>query len=115
MPQVQMVVRNLLEHDDRPEKLSFAKVQKALGLPQKAFNNMPRCRSYIEKHIESQTEYWAREVDWAIGKIMRNGDPITLSRIMKLTNMRVRDIASCCPYIRDVGTQQIVRNMLDLR
>ena len=115
MPQVTMVVRNLLEHDDRPEKVSFAKVQKALGLPQKAFNNMPRCRSYIEKHIESQAEYWAREVDWAIGKIMRNGDPITLSRIMKMTNMRVRDIASCCPYIRDVGVQQIVRNMLDLR
>ena len=115
LPQVKMVVKNILNHNDRPEKLSFAKVSKALGLPSKYFDKLPRCKSYIEKHIESQGEFWARELEWSVAKLILRGDSITLSRIMKMTNMRIRDIGVSSQYIKDGNTKRIICDMLDMR
>ena len=45
--QVKRVVKQILRPDVRPERVSFAKVQKTLDLPQKIFNKLPKCRAYI--------------------------------------------------------------------
>lgn len=112
LPQVQKVVKKILGHSGRPERVSFAKVQKTLGLAQKQFNKLPKCKAYIEKYIESQPEYWAREVEWAIAELIRDDKPLNPSRIMKKTNMRIRDIECCCPYIKNANIQSLVSNML---
>lgn len=112
LPQVKSVIQQILGHPGRPEKVSFAKVQKALGLPQKQISKLPKCKAYIEKHIEPQPVYWAREVEWAIAELRQEGKPLTTSQIMKKTNMRVRDIQYCCPYIKKADYQLLVGNML---
>ena len=110
--QVKRVVKQILRPDVRPERVSFAKVQKSLDLPQKIFNKLPKCRAYIEKHIESQPEYWAREIEWAVAELRQEDQPLNTSRIMKKTNMRIRDIECCCPYIQNPEVKSLVSNML---
>ena len=112
LPQVKRVVKQILRPDVRPERVSFAKVQKTLDLPQKIFNKLPKCRAYIEKHIESQPEYWAREIEWAVAELRQEDQPLNTSRIMKKTNMRIRDIECCCPYIQNPEVKSLVSNML---
>lgn len=112
LPQVKRIARQILNKDGRPEKLSFAKVEKALGLPQKQIYKLPKCNSYIKKHIESQPEFWARQVEWAVNELMRENKPLNTSRIMKLTNMRLRDIEVSVSYIKNPEVQTIVREML---
>ena len=112
LPQVKRVVKQILRPDVRPERVSFAKVQKTLELPQKIFNKLPKCRAYIEKHIESQPEYWAREIEWAVAELIQEDQPLNTSRIMKKTNMRIRDIECCCPYIKNPEVKTLVSNML---
>ena len=112
LPQVKRVVKQILRPDVRPERVSFAKVQKSLDLPQKIFNKLPKCRAYIEKHIESQPEYWAREIEWAVAELIQEDQPLNTSRIMKKTNMRIRDIECCCPYVKNPEVKTLVSNML---
>jgi hypothetical protein len=52
LPQVKTIVGQMLSRDGRPQKLSFTKIQKSLNLPQKQINKLPRCKAYIEKHLE---------------------------------------------------------------
>ena len=115
LPKVKKIVKQILRFDGRPERVSFAKVQKTLGLAQKQFNKLPKCKAYIEKHIESQPEYWAREVEWAVSVLQEEEKAINCSRIMKKTNMRIRDIELCCSHIKNQEIQQIISALLDER
>ena len=112
LPQVKRIVRQILNNKGRPEKVSFAKVQKALGLPQKQIHKLPKCKTYIQKNIESQPEYWAREIEWAINELIKENKPLNTSRIMKLTNMRLRDIEISVSYIKNQEIQALVRELL---
>ena len=115
LPQVKRVVRRILNNKGRPEKVSFAKVQKMLGIPQKQINKLPKCKTYIQKNIESQTEYWAREIEWAVNELIQENKPLNASRIMKLTNMRLRDIEVSVSYIKSPEIQTLIRELLYYR
>ena len=112
LPQVKRVVGRILNNKGRPEKVSFAIVQKALGLPQKQINKLPKCKTYIQKNIESQPEYWAREIEWAVNELIKDNKPLCTSRIMKLTNMRLRDIEVSVSYIQNQEIQELARELL---
>ena len=111
LPQVKAVVKRILSDAGRPEKLSFAKVQKIMGLPPKQLNKLPRCKAYIERHMESQAQFWAREVEWAVGELQRQNKSITLSKIMKLTNMRKKDVWECVAYMRDANAAEMLHSL----
>lgn len=59
------------------------------------------CVQEIKKYQESQEEYWAREVVWAVDTIRRNGVTLSRTRIEKLTNMRKKDFIACMPYLQN--------------
>lgn len=101
LPEVKRVVKRILSCKGRPEKLSFSKVEKIMKLPQKQIYKLPKCKSYIEKRIESQPRFLAREVEWAFSELVKSETPISLSKIMKLTNMRKTDIECCVPYVKN--------------
>ena len=115
LPQVKRTIRQFLNNKGRPEKVSFAKVQKALGLPQKQIYKLPKCKTYIQKNIESQPEYWAREIEWAVNELIQGNKPLNTSRIMKLTNMRLRDIEVSVSYIKNEEIQALVCELLSYR
>ena len=113
LPQVKTIVGQMLSNEGKPQKLSFAKVQKALNLPQKQLNKLPRCKAYIEAHLESQDEFWAREVEWAISVLKQESRPVSRSRIIKMTNMRPNDLEYCCPHIKNKEIQTLVQSLLN--
>lgn len=92
LPKVKAVVDRIINKDGKPERVSVTKIQRLLKLPQKQFNKLPKCKAYIEKHVELQEQFWGRKVEWAINTIKEGEGVITLSKIMKLTNIRKNDI-----------------------
>lgn len=112
LPQVKDIVEEIVNKQGRPEKLSFAKVTKALNLPQKQINKLPQCKAYIEQYIETQPQFWARQVEWAYKEMQNNDNPINLTRIIKLTNMRLKDIKCCSSYIKNEKVKLIIDELL---
>lgn len=112
LPHVKRIVNDILHHPGRPEKLSFAKVQKKLKIPQKQIFRLPKCKEFIEQHIESQPEYWAREVTWAIDTLKKENRQINCRQIINLTNMRMQDIECCCPHITNPKIQSLINSLL---
>lgn len=113
MPEVKLLVDGIMNGAGRPRKLSFAMIERTLNLPQKQIYKLPRCAEYIEQHLESQGEYWAREVGWAIAEIKKEALPLNCRRILKLTNMRRNDLAFCSAYIKDAKPKEELRILLD--
>ena len=68
---------------------------------------------HIEKHLESQSEFWAREVEWAVSVLTQENRPISRSRIMKMTNMRPNDLECCCPHIKNLEIKELVQSLLN--
>ena len=112
LPKVKKYVKQLYSKEGRPEKLSFRKVEKALSLPPKRFTYLPRCKKYIEQHLESQNEFWAREVEWAVKELQYKNEPINWKHIHIRTCMRFCNLQSCYPYIKDSVIKQIVGNII---
>ncbi len=112
LSQVKDIVEEIVNKQGRPAKLSFAKVTKALNLPQKQINKLPRCKAYIEQYLETQPQFWAREVEWAYEELLRNDNPVNITRIMKLTNMRLKDIKYCSHYIKNEKVKMTIYELL---
>lgn len=112
LPKVKGFVKDLYSKDCRPEKLSFRKVEKALSLPPKRFNYLPRCKKYIEQHWESQTEFWAREVEWAVKDLQHKNEPINWKHIHIRTCMRFCNLQACYPYIQDDEIKEVVGGII---
>lgn len=94
------IVRLRGDGNIRPRKVTIFAVEKMLQLPSKRISTyLPKCRGTIEKAIESQEEYWARETVWAVEHIMREGQTLNWKQIRNLTNMRKKDFEKCMPYL----------------
>ena len=92
LPKVKAVVDEIVGKEGKPERVSPTKIQRLMGLPQKQFNKLPLCKEYIESKAETQDEYHKRKVEWAVKEIERRGGIVTVSKVMKLTNMRKGEI-----------------------
>lgn len=113
LPKVELYVNEILTKEGRPEKLSYKKVNNALDLPSKTIFKLPKCKNIIEKNLESQKEYWAREVVWAVNETRNNNENLNWKHIRKLTNIRPRDLVACLPYIEDVEIEKIIKEIIN--
>lgn len=102
LPKVKKIVDEMIGKDGKPERVYVTKIQRLMGLPQKQFNKLPKCRKHIESKAETQEEYWKRKVEWAVKEIENEGEIVTVSKVMKLTNMRKGEIERC--YIHNTFT-----------
>jgi len=108
------LVRNAivdLQKDDfaRPVRISVGMIERMLGLPKNGLRNYPLCRAEIMKYTESQEEYWARELIWAANTMMNAGRVVHMTGLMKLTNMRGRNILASLPYLDDTTTSAKIK------
>ena len=92
LPKVKLMVDEIVGKEGKPERVSPTKIQRLMGLPQKQFNKLPRCKAYIESHTETQEEFWKRKVDWAVREIEKEGGKVTVSKVMKRANMRKYEV-----------------------
>lgn len=60
---------------------------------------LPRCLAEIRQHEESQEQYWAREVVWAVRRIEDSGSILTWRKVRDLTNLRPQNFRICLPFV----------------
>ena len=89
LPRLQKVVINIYgDGDARPRKISISQVSKAMHVDSHRLKKMKRCMDFFNQYYESQEEYWARELVWAVKKTEHDGDNLSFSHIQDLTNLR---------------------------
>lgn len=89
LPSVEVTVKKIYgEGDERPRKVSLNAISKPLHVDIHKLKKMERCMAVINQYYESQEEYWAREIVWAVKMIEKNGDTLYNRRIRNLTNLR---------------------------
>ena len=99
----------------RPKKITTFAVEKILHLSSKKISlHLPKCFAEIQRHEESQEQYWAREVAWAARQIKDIGDILTWRKIRDLTNMRRGDFEACLVYISDYADGELNEQILHL-
>ena len=89
LPRLREVVINLYgEGDARPRKISISAISRILNVDSHRLKKMKRCMEFFDQYYESQEEYWARELVWAVKKSEHDGDSLSFSHIQDLTNLR---------------------------
>ena len=117
LPLVQDTIRRL-QGDGvvRPQRVTFFSVEKLLNLPSKRITMyLPLCKAEIERHKETQEQYWAREIIWAVNKVRSDNQPMNWKHIRTLTNMKKEDVIRCMPELQDITdseTIELVRSLL---
>ena len=102
LPKVKDTIKELFgDGIIRPKRITKSSGAGILGVHDKIFNNLPKCREEIEKYRESIEEYWAREVEWAVQKIQREGQTLTLTRVLEYINLRKKNFEACVPYLKE--------------
>lgn len=117
LPLVKDAIRQLQgDGTTRPKKVTVFAVEKLLHLPGKRISlYLPKCLAEIQRHQESQEQYWAREIVWAVRQVENTGATLTWCKVRDLTNMRRRDFETCLPYISDYTDFEFaerIRNLL---
>lgn len=115
-PEVQQAIQKIYgTGEERPRRVTVSAVCRELHLPDKRFDNLPKCKAEILKWQEPQKEYWAREVVWAYRELLQSGQPIRWKGIRSLTNLRNVDFQNCKPYLRqytDITTAAEIEALL---
>ena len=78
-----------------------------LKLPSRQIESLPKCKTEIQRYKETQEEFWARKVEWAVVTIYAEGHPLNWKHIRDLTNMRKENLLSCMPYLSSLTKQKM--------
>ena len=116
LPLVKEAIRQLQgDGTVRPKKVTDFAFYKILNLSNKKISlHLPKCYEEIQRNQESQEQYWAREVVWAVRQVIDCGDSLTWRKIRDLTNIRRRDFEACLPYISDYADTKLSDRILQL-
>lgn len=115
LPQLQKVVIKIYgDGDARPRKISISQVSKAMRVDSHRLKKMKRCMDFFNQYYESQEEYWARELVWAVKRTERDGDSLSFSHIQDLTNLRRDNMVDSLEALamRDKKVYDIISSIL---
>lgn len=112
LPRVKKIIKNIYGYGtQRPKKVTKYSVCRALNLPSKSFEHLPLCNEEILKYSESQEQYWAREVIWAVNKILLEDDNVNWKKIRCLTNIRKENFQQCQYHIKDEKIKRVLEGI----
>lgn len=113
LPKVEQTVDRLYgTGTERPKRIQVAMIQRYLNLPTKCFDKLPLCRSVILSKEETQEEYWAREIEWAVAEVERKNIPLCWRRIRELTNMKKEQFERSLTLIDDLQMRKKLELLL---
>ena len=98
-------IQDIQGKEGRPVKLSVNMIEKQLNLPSRYITHLPKCQKEIQKHLESQESYWAREVIWAVQEILSKGEKLQWVTIRRMTNMKRTALQSCMGEVKKKTNQ----------
>lgn len=116
LPLVKEAIQTLIgDSTTRPQRITVYKIERMFGLSSKKISlHLPRCRAEIEQYLETQEQFWAREIVWAAEQILKSGSTLTLRKIEHLINIRRNDIERCVPYLCKYGDAELVEQVVKL-
>ena len=106
LPKVQKAIETL-KCTEPPKRVTVYAIERILKLPSKQIQKLPKCRTEVLKHSETQIQFWARKIEWAVKKLVAENQPINLKHIRTLTNMRKENILSVMPYLDDETKEKV--------
>lgn len=106
LPKVKTAIQEL-QKSDKPKRITVYAIEKMLKLPSRQIESLPKCKNEILKYYETQEEFWARKVEWAVEKITEEGHPLNWKHIRDLTNMRKENLVSSFPYLSSQTKRKI--------
>ncbi len=116
LPMVREVIRELQGDIDRkPKRVTVFAVEKRLALPSKRISlYLPKCLREIKLHEETQEQVWAKQVVWAVKRLVMQGQPVTMKRIRILTNLRQAYIDASIPYLTQYADAPTLRQIEEI-
>lgn len=113
LPKVEKTVERLYGTGaERPRRIQVAMIQRYLNLPTKCFDKLPLCRQVILSKEETQEEYWAREIIWAVAEIEQQNIPLCWRRIRERTNMKKEQFVRSLTLIDDLQMREKLELLL---
>ena len=94
-----------LKSSEKPVRITVGGVARLIGLKSKQINKLIRCKEEIEKHCQSQEEFWAKKVVWAWSIISREGRSKSVKQVRVITNMSTDQIRRCMPDLGKINIQ----------
>ena len=100
LPKVKQLISEITAlGDNRPLKVSHGYIERALCLKEGQLSKLPQSKAYVQAHTISQSEHWALTIAWAVRKLRKEGIPIGITSIQRLTNIRRANIDKALPYL----------------
>ena len=115
LPKVQDIIRSInADKTKRPCRITIGTVERMLNLPKNGLRNCSKCRSEIQRFHETQEQYWAKEIVWAVQTILDTGQQLSRTRIRNLTEIRDSKIPDCLPHLSCYADDALVSEILKL-
>ena len=113
LPLVKDAIRQLQgDGTTRPKKITVFAVENMLNLPTKRISlYLPKCHAEIKMHEETQEQYWAREVVWAVTYLDKGGISLVWRRVRELTNLRRKDFDACLPFVSRYAEESVAERI----
>ena len=86
----------------RPCRVSVGRVERLLGLKERQLMHLTQCMNYMLSHIVTVEEHWMITLVWAVRELKRDGETVNRTGILRLTNLRVKNIMSALNYLDTV-------------
>ena len=112
LPRVKEVVDRIYSVEGKPDRVSITRVEREIGAPCKQFQKLPKCTQYIQEHLETNNEYRARKVEWAVKLFHKEGRYMSLNKIIRFLNFRKNDFYACVHLISDPEVNKIIDDLL---
>ena len=115
LPKVHDILRTInADKTKRPYRITIGTVERMLNLPKNGLRNCSKCRSEIQRFHETQEQYWAKEIVWAVQTILDTGQQLSRTRIRNLTEIRDSKIPDCLPHLSCYADDALVSEILKL-
>ena len=111
LPKVKEIVDRIYA-SEKPSRVSVTRVERELGAPSKQFQKLPKCMQYVQDHLETQNEYRARQVTWAVKLFLEEGQYISRNKINHFLTFRKNDLEACFSRISDPVVKKVVSDLL---
>lgn len=98
---------------ERPVRITKFLVATKLSISSRSFNRLRHCANYVKQFEETQEEFWAREIIWAITKIEKEGSELYYTAVRRLLNVKRKQIAAALPFIADTRIRSIAAEMTE--
>lgn len=111
LPRVKQIVDGIYGADGKPDRVSVTRVERELGAPSRQLKKLPKCTQYIEEHLETNNEFRARKLTWAVKLFRTEGRYMSMNKLMHFLNFRRNDLDACLHFISDPEVAGIVEEL----